>query len=137
MTAWEVKFSEAMSSMPRHCLPFSFSMREKISSSTAFKGVLPHSATLEEVMARNARHTHTYTHTHLSFLFKFQCRAFALLLSFIRMAPPPFALKLFVGKLESSSMPKVKETLHLPFRETLHIVVDAPFPLACKPIVLH
>jgi len=42
MTAWEVKFSEAMSSMPFHCRAFSFWIRENISGSTSARGVFPH-----------------------------------------------------------------------------------------------
>lgn len=45
MTANEVKFSEAMSSMPRHWRRFSFSIRSKISGSTDSREELPHSLT--------------------------------------------------------------------------------------------
>lgn len=45
MTAKEVKFSDAISSMPRHWRRFSFSMRSWISGSTAWRGVFPHSLT--------------------------------------------------------------------------------------------
>ena len=45
ITAKEVKFSKAMSSMPRHWRRFSFSMRSWISGSTAARGVFPHSDT--------------------------------------------------------------------------------------------
>lgn len=45
MTANEVKFSEAMSSMPRHWRRFSFSIRSKISGSVESRGVLPQTLT--------------------------------------------------------------------------------------------
>ncbi|KAM0038204.1 hypothetical protein Hdeb2414_s0013g00412121 [Helianthus debilis subsp. tardiflorus] len=45
MTANEVKFSDAISSIPRHWRRFSFSMRSKISGSAASRGVLPHTLT--------------------------------------------------------------------------------------------
>ncbi|RDX78037.1 hypothetical protein CR513_41742 [Mucuna pruriens] len=45
ITANEVKFSDAISSMPRHCRRFSFSMRSWISGSTVAKGVFPHTLT--------------------------------------------------------------------------------------------
>ena len=45
MTAKEVKFSDAMSSIPRHWRRFSFSIRSWISGSTVTSGVLPHSLT--------------------------------------------------------------------------------------------
>lgn len=45
ITAKEVKFSEAMSSIPRHCRRFSFSIRSKISGSAASKAVFPQTLT--------------------------------------------------------------------------------------------
>lgn len=45
MTAKEVKFSEAMSSMPEHCRRFSFSIKSWISGSTDSREELPHSLT--------------------------------------------------------------------------------------------
>ncbi|KVI08348.1 hypothetical protein Ccrd_013281 [Cynara cardunculus var. scolymus] len=45
MTAKEVKFSEAMSSIPRHCRRFSFSIRSKISGSAASRAVFPQTLT--------------------------------------------------------------------------------------------
>ncbi|MFS8019008.1 hypothetical protein Hanom_Chr15g01398781 [Helianthus anomalus] len=45
MTANEVKFSDAISSIPRDCRRFSCSIRSKISGSAASKGVLPQTFT--------------------------------------------------------------------------------------------